>query len=280
MPEQETVSPTPLSLQPTRLRRAALGPAGALRRAIRSLPFSPAGNRPSYRADVLVAGSNPVLNVLAALSAVRAGRSVLLAQGGDADGWPYAMLDVAAARHLVSVRLGGAKDPGEAAAPLAAWAGAVFGKAAAEMSARGRVVLLPRPFSLDLNNRSTAELAIVEAAVRPSAAPPVQAGTPQGVLASVFRQTVERRLPVLAAAGWSGGRGLSVLADRVVLTSPGTGGVVLEAEASEHESDTLFRPAGPARVSLFGTARRQTGVDRLLLERAIGDLVEADGDDP
>ncbi|WP_337998059.1 hypothetical protein [Oleispirillum naphthae] len=42
-----------------------------------------------HRADVLVAGANPLLNALAALAEVRAGRRVIVAPLADADDWPY-----------------------------------------------------------------------------------------------------------------------------------------------------------------------------------------------
>jgi len=42
-----------------------------------------------HHADVVVAGANPLLNALAVLAEVRAGRRVIVAPLADADDWPY-----------------------------------------------------------------------------------------------------------------------------------------------------------------------------------------------
>jgi len=61
----------------------------------RVVRFTPAG-RPrrvsatsEHHADVLVVGANPLLNALAVLAEVRAGRRVIVASLGNVDDWPY-----------------------------------------------------------------------------------------------------------------------------------------------------------------------------------------------
>lgn len=80
-----------------------------LNRAFELLPHIPVSFLSSalwVSVDLAVIGPNPLLNLLTAIHACRAGKSVLIAQMDDEDLWPYSLLDTPEIGHFVARAFG------------------------------------------------------------------------------------------------------------------------------------------------------------------------------